>query len=56
MRCFATVFCDIFIKEARCTYVITPLQKPSQSACAFGLTSWDFLASLCSIIFILSSE
>ena len=40
---FDAVSCDGIIKEARCTYVLTPLQKPSQSVCAFGLPSWGFI-------------
>ena len=44
MIAFVPVSHDSFIKEACCTYVLTPLQKPSQSVCAFGLTSWGFMA------------
>ena len=40
---FDAVSCDGIIKEACCTYVLTPLQKPSQSVCAFGLPSWGFI-------------
>ena len=45
MIAFVPVSHDSFIKEACCTYVLTPLQKPSQSVCAFGLTSWGFMVN-----------
>ena len=40
---FTPVSCSGFIKEAHCTYCPHALQKPSQSVCAFGLTSWGFM-------------
>ena len=45
MVAFVPVSLDSFIKKARCTYVLTPLRKPSQSVCAFGLTSWGFMVN-----------
>ena len=45
MVAFVPVSPDSFIKKARCTYVLTPLRKPSQSVCAFGLTSWGFMVN-----------
>lgn len=44
--CFSPVSCDSIIREARCTYGLTPVQRPSQSVCTFGFTYWGFTLKL----------
>ena len=34
-------------KRPLCGHCAPPLQKPSQSVCTFGLTSWGFIVKLC---------
>ena len=53
MIAFAPLSFDDAIKEARCTYVLTPYMKEPISLRPSGLTSWTFIVSY--IVGVLSS-